>query len=78
MDKKKNKDKIWRDGFPENWFIQDRGDGLALLIRERLHPLTGSVCICLKPAAIPVQDWLPTARFIAHGYEHQIKEYQNG
>jgi len=26
MDKKKNKDKIWRDGFPENWFIQDRGD----------------------------------------------------
>lgn len=58
-------DRIISDGFPAEWFIQDRiGSNEALLIRETgVYP--GSRCVCVKPRAITTHEWLTTAKSIA-------------
>jgi len=32
----------------------------------------GNTCICLRPRAQPTDDWLPTARMIAWGFERML------
>lgn len=56
-------DIIHKEGFPEGWFIHERSAQEALLCRPCWQ--FGSQCVCLKPRAIAVEDWLPTARKIA-------------
>ena len=57
-------DVIIKDGFPEGWFIQDRpSEGVALLCKPNWQ--FGSRCLCLRPGAIPTEDWVPEARAIA-------------
>lgn len=64
---RKFNDRILKDGFPDGWFVQDRLDeNVALLIRPVPGSWLGSVCLCLRPKAITTDDWLPTAREIAH------------
>jgi len=68
--KREFNDRIIRDGFPERWFVQDRLDEkVALLCTETPGMWPGSACICLKPAAITTDEWLPIARQIARGYD---------
>lgn len=68
--KREFNDRIIRDGFPDRWFVQDRLDEkVALLCTETPGMWPGSTCICLKPAAITTDEWLPIARQIARGYD---------
>ena len=71
MDRKFN-DRILTEGFPPRWYVQDRLDeGTALLCR-RTDMYPGNTCICLRPRAQPTDDWLPTARMIAWGFERML------
>jgi hypothetical protein len=60
-------DRILREGFPEDWFVQDRLDeNVALLVSPAAGSFFGTYCLCLRPKAISTDEWLPTARMIAH------------
>ncbi|MCD9149084.1 hypothetical protein [Pseudophaeobacter flagellatus] len=63
-------DRIITDGLPDGWFIQDRiCQNEALLCRRSDFAFGGSLCICTRPRALPTDEWLTTARTIAHGFE---------
>ncbi|WP_333826908.1 hypothetical protein [Pararhodobacter sp.] len=73
MQKKKPRfnDRIIKDGFPDGWFIQDRiCQNEALLCRRSdFFSLSGNICICTRPRAIPTDAWILTAQIIAHGFD---------
>lgn len=70
-------DRILREGFPEGWFVQDRlDDNVALLVRPAPGSFFGTYCLCLRPKAISTDDWLPTARMIAHSV-HSMQTLQD-
>ncbi|MFV1626817.1 hypothetical protein VWY34_14370 [Phaeobacter sp. JH20_02] len=63
-------DRIIKDGFPDGWHVQDRLDSNeALLIRKSDFAFGGSLCICTRPRAMPTDEWLTTAKIIAHGFD---------
>jgi hypothetical protein len=65
-------DRIITDGFPPRWHVQDRLDeGTALLCRKGDAWLGGSRCVCVRPKVQPTDEWLPTARIIAFGFERE-------
>ncbi len=66
-------DRVFTDGFPDGWFLEDRpGAGEALLCRRSERAFGGVVCVCLRPRATPTAQWVPTAQIIAHGVEGSI------
>lgn len=61
---------IIKEGFPAGCHILDRLDSNeTLLVRERPGVFGSNVCICVKPKAIRVEEWIVTAIRIAEGYE---------
>lgn len=63
-------DRIITEGFPKDWYIQDRlDDNVALLCRKSIFSFGGSICICLRPKAITTDEWLPYAKLIAEGFD---------
>lgn len=63
-------DRILREGFPEGWFVQDRLDeNVALLVSPAPGSFLGTYCLCLRPKAASTDEWLATARMIAHSVE---------
>lgn len=60
-----DQDRILSDGFPDGWHVQDRpSEHTALLCAP--SEMFGAQCVCLKPGAISTDNWLATAREIAH------------
>ena len=71
-------DVIHSEGFPKGWHIQERSAAEALLVR-RTGKWPGTTTVCLKPFAIPLGDWMPTAQLIARMFEEAMsKEGQSG
>jgi hypothetical protein len=77
MAEKRFNDRIIDEGFPRYWYVQDRLDeGTALLCRSA--DFTGSRCVCVRPRALSTDEWLATARKLAHGFERMLdQEYRD-
>jgi hypothetical protein len=74
-EKLKFNDRIIDDGFPENFFIQDRLDTNEALLCVRTKSyigIGGPICLCLRPKAITTDEWIPTARILAIGYRNYL------
>ena len=71
--KPKFNDRIIDAGFPEDFFVQDRLDTDEALLCVKIKSyigIGGNRCICLRPKAITTDEWIPTARILAHGYRN--------
>lgn len=58
-------DRIYSEGFPEGWFVEDRpGENTSLLCAPNSR--FGAITICLRPSGVWLETWLVTARLMAH------------